>query len=84
MPPSYEGVKLKGLLRGYCALSARLLTALKQVSDGIQVNGLHAKVLQILHAGDCVRLCLPEDSKLPDPVPAPLAVVYEGCGPACG
>ena len=77
VPPSYESVKLRGFLRGYCALSARLLTALKQVPGGIQVNGLHARVLQILHTGDCVRLCLPKDGKIPDPVPAPLAVVYE-------
>lgn len=77
VPSSYEGVKLKGFLRGYCSLSSRLMTALKQIPNGIQVNGMWAKVTQSLHAGDQVCLHLPEDHKIPTPVQVPIQIIYE-------
>lgn len=77
VPEAYDGVRLKGFLRGHCGVSARLLTALKKEPQGISVNGTHAIVLETLHMGDVVTLRLTEDRKELPPVEIPLQMIYE-------
>lgn len=77
IPEAYDGVRLKGFLRRYCGISARLLTALKKEPHGILVNDKHAIVLETLHTGDVVTLRLPEDKKELPPVEIPLRLIYE-------
>ncbi|WP_195983462.1 RluA family pseudouridine synthase [Clostridium sp. D33t1_170424_F3] len=77
VPEGYNGVRLKGFLRGYCSVSARLLTALKKEPHGITVNDTRATVLETLHMGDVVKLRLPEDRKELPPAEIPLRLLYE-------
>ena len=77
VPRAYEGVRLRGFLRGPCGISARLLAKLKREPCGIAVNGRNAVVTVLLRAGDAVRLRLPGDKKFPEPAALPFSVVYE-------
>lgn len=77
VPPEMEGKKLKTFLRGPCCLSARLMIRLKYVPMGITCNGQHARVIDLLHAGDVVELSLPEDSAVLEPTSVPLEIVFE-------
>ncbi|MDU6345936.1 MAG: RluA family pseudouridine synthase [Clostridium sp.] len=77
VPAEYEGCRLKGFLRGYCNVSARLLVKLKRVPDGLCVNGTHATAITLLHAGDNVCLNLPQDEEIPVPSEVPISVLYE-------
>lgn len=77
VPAEYEGCRLKGFLRGYCRVSARLLVKLKRVPDGLCVNGTHATAITLLHAGDNVCLNLPQDEGIPVPSEVPISVLYE-------
>ena len=61
VPPEYHGATVKGFLRGYCGMSARLLIRLKREERGILVNGKPVWVVHCLQAGDRVELILPED-----------------------
>ncbi len=61
VPSEYHGATVKGFLRGYCGMSARLLIRLKREERGILVNGKPVWVVHCLQAGDRVELILPED-----------------------
>lgn len=77
VPTEYEGIKLKGFLRGYCGLSARQTAKLKRLPEGITRNGSKAIAPDILHSGDTVCVQFPDDEKLPSPASLPVDVVYE-------
>lgn len=77
VPAAYEGVRLRGFLRGHCGVSARLLAKLKRLPDGIRVNGLQAVATDLLRAGDLVRLSLPRGGDAPEPADLPFSVVWE-------
>ncbi len=47
---------LKDFLMGDCNVSKRLLTKLKQVENGITVNGVHTRVIDRISCGDVVEL----------------------------
>lgn len=77
VPENYDGIQMKNFLRGYCGLSARLFGKLKRQPMGITRNGLHAIATDILHAGDTVRIFMPDDTKQLEPVNLPLNVIFE-------
>lgn len=77
VPLEYEGVQLKGFLRSYCSVSARLLTKLKQWPNGICVNGVHCNVLKYLQAGDKVVLSLQKEVKMAQPAKLDFFVRYQ-------
>ncbi|MBW7573483.1 RluA family pseudouridine synthase [Caproiciproducens faecalis] len=77
VPKEYDGIRLKSFLRSYCGISARLMIRLKREPAGITRNGQHAIVTEILKAEDEVRIRMPDDTKLQEPLSVPLAVVYE-------
>lgn len=80
VPPTHEGVRVRGFLRGYCRVSARLLAQCKRLPGGITVNGQARIATDFLHAGQVLTLRLPQE---PAPAPihpagaAPLRVLYE-------
>lgn len=76
VPREYEGVKLKGFLRGYCGISARQLAKLKRQPNGIKRNGEHVIATDILHFSDSIHVLFPDDEKIPIPVPLPISIVY--------
>ncbi len=73
----FDGICVKNFLRRHCDVSARLLTKLKRVDNGITANGVPVRSVDILHAGDVVRLILPQDDRLVTPTALPVEVVYE-------
>ena len=77
VPDGYDGICLKNFLRSCCGVSSRLMIRLKREPMGITRNGLHAIVTETLHAGDVIRLRMPDDIKRQEPVDAPLDTVYE-------
>lgn len=75
VPPEYEGKKLFYFLRGHAGLSHRLLTSLKQLSDGIMRGGELIRTIDKIHAGDEIVINLPVEEtqvepsgKLPEPL----------------
>ena len=77
VPVSYDGVSLKGFLRGYVCLSARQTARLKRQPDGITRNGAPVIAPDLLRAGDRIVLLFPEDDKIPAAVPLEIPVIYE-------
>lgn len=59
VPPDYDGRQLQGFLRGEIKLSLRLMRSLKRVENGIEINGEHARTVDIVRAGDTVTLNIP-------------------------
>ena len=51
-----KGAVLKDFLLNECKVSKRLMTKLKQVENGITVNGIHRRVIDRIEAGDVVAL----------------------------
>ena len=77
VPATYDGISLKGFLRGYVCLSARQTARLKRQPDGITRNGAPVIAPDVLRAGDRIVLLFPEDDKVPVPAPLNVPVIYE-------
>ena len=79
VPEAYDGVSVRGFLRGPCRVSARLLATCKRLPGGITVAGAARIATDHLHAGEILTLRLPvEQDTLPiSPNGAPpLDVLY--------
>ena len=57
----FDGKKLYNFLKSECRLSSKLIRTLKQCEDGLTVNGVHARTIDLLHTGDTVTVRLPDD-----------------------
>jgi 23S rRNA pseudouridine1911/1915/1917 synthase len=77
VPIEYNGITVKSFLRNYCKVSSRLMIKLKREPMGITNNGVHTIVTDMLAAGDVIKLCIPQDEKMIEPVNLPLNVLYE-------
>lgn len=73
----YDGVTLKGFLRGRHGLSSGLFAELKRIPGGLKRNGNPVIATDVLRAGDYVILSLPNETLSAEPVSLPLNVVYE-------
>lgn len=73
----YDGKKVLGYLRGEAKLSSRLVNSLKRVENGITLNGVHTRTIDVLHTGDILAVNIPEDKNTAEPIPYPLDIVYE-------
>ena len=79
VPAAYDGVSVRGFLRGPCGVSARLLATCKRVPGGITVRGQQRIATDHLAAGDVLVLRLPEEAETLPPHPngaPPLDVLY--------
>ena len=77
VPKEWEQSKLKSVLRGYCNLSARLLTKQKRVKMGLTINGKHGRANDLLKTGDVVCVNLPDIEKILKRFLCRFAIVYE-------
>lgn len=77
VPTEYDGVMVKGFLRVYCKLSARLLVRLKKTESGILCNGKPIRTIDRLRAGDRLVLRLPEEKSVQRPQALLVPVVWE-------
>ena len=77
VPEEYDGNLVKNFLRRGCGVSSRLLARLKEVEGGITADGAPVRAVDILRAGQTVRLKMPPDAIRVEPADLPLSVVYE-------
>ena len=77
VPEASGGATVQTFLRKSCGVSARLLTRLKRVEQGITADGEHIRSVDRLRAGQTVRLRLPADAVRVEGADLPLTVVYE-------
>lgn len=73
----YEGKKLYSFLKGSVHLSTKLVRSLKRTENGLLVNGVHARTVDLLKAGDLVSINIPEDEKTAVPGSVMPEVIYE-------
>ena len=58
----YDGKKLYSFLKSEAKLSSKLIRSLKQKEDGLLINGVHARTIDLLHTGDMVSVTIPDDA----------------------
>ncbi len=77
----YDGKKVLEFLKNHAKASARLITKLKHDDDGIMLNGVHTRTIDLLKTGDILSITLPvdkeEQTSAVEPLPYPLKVFYE-------
>lgn len=74
----YESRKIRDYLKSEAKVSHRMLCILKRTPNGITVNGVHARTIDLLHAGDTLVLTLPKDEAAVTPTPTdiPIEILY--------
>ena len=77
VPEQYNGVTLRGFLRGFVKLSARQTAKLKRQPGGISRNGKPVIAPDLLWAGDSIALTFPDDATILPPVSLLLPVIFE-------
>ena len=77
IPPVYDGRKVIHYLRGAGKLSSRMVITLKNLPDGILLNGAPTRTIDRLKAGDTLEIRLPEEECTIAPQPMVLDMVYE-------
>lgn len=76
----FDGKKVLTYLKTELKASARLIRQLKNIPDGITLNGEHIRTVDTLRSGDVLRLHLPKDSesgKIAEPMRCELEILYE-------
>lgn len=74
----FDGRKIESFLRGKLKMSARVIRSLKNVPDGLTLNGEHIRTVDLVKKGDVLRIHLPEDTEeMFEPLRYPLEVLYE-------
>lgn len=61
IPAEYREKKVLSFLRGKAGLSSRLVKSLKQVPNGIMLNGVHTRTIDVLREGDVLTVNIPDD-----------------------
>ena len=77
IPDSFDGKTVESFLRGHKKMSLALFRSQKRVPDGITLNGIHTRSVDILHTGDVLRVNIPDDEKASIPSDYPLEIIYE-------
>lgn len=73
----YNGENVYKFLREKAKISYRLLKSLKQIRNGIMLNGEHIRTVDIIHTGDILSVDIPCPESEIEPVEMPLDVIYE-------
>lgn len=77
IPSDFDGERVQNFLRGKVQISLRLLRSLKRVENGIELNGEHARTIDILHTGDVLTLNIPDEEGAQASSNIILDVIYE-------
>ncbi len=77
VPEFGDGISVKIFLRKYCNVSARMLTKLKRVENGITIDGKLVRSIDMLYGGEILELKLPEDNIHIIPTNIPVEIAYE-------
>jgi len=73
----YDNREVLHYLRGCAGLSVRLVRSLKQVDNGILLNGIPARTVDTIKAGDKITINIPEDEIIVQPTEYTINVLYE-------
>ena len=78
LPPEQDGATVRHILKAALHVSSHAISRLTRTENGIRVNGIHARTVDILHTGDVLEVVLPDPAPV-DLLPQniPLDVVYE-------
>lgn len=74
--PEENGKKVYDCLR-HAGLSYRLITSLKHVADGMELNGVHTRTIDHVRTGDVLTVSLPDADHTCAPSELVVPVVYE-------
>ncbi len=77
IPEEFDGKTVESFLRGHIKMSLALFRSQKRVPDGITLNGVHTRSIDIVHTGDILKVNIPEDERTSLPSDYPLDVIYE-------
>ncbi len=77
IPQDCEGISVRDFVRGRLGFSARFLTEVKKLPEGMRKNGVPCRSVDLLHAGDLLAFSLPEEGTPYPPKPAALSVLWE-------
>ena len=61
----FDGKKLYSFLKGEAKFSSKLIRSLKQCDDGLQINGAHARTIDLLQTGDDDLLVVNKPAMMP-------------------
>lgn len=73
----YNGETVNKFLREKADISYRLLKSLKQIRNGIMLNGEHIRTVDIIHTGDTISVDIPCPESEIEPIEMPLEILYE-------
>lgn len=73
----YDNRKVLHYLRGSAGLSVRLVRMLKQVDNGILLNGIPARTVDTIRAGDKITVNIPDDKIISHPTEYKIEVLYQ-------
>lgn len=73
----FDEIMLQDYLMGYKNFSRRMITRLKELPDGMLVNGAHARSIDRISAGDEVEINLPTDKMKSNLSDITVPIVYE-------
>ena len=76
VPAGCDGMTVRTFVRSHLGLSARVLTKQKHHENGLLCNGRPCRSIDILHAGDVLTICIPEDAVVYDARDIPVALLY--------
>lgn len=77
IPDEFDGKTVEGFLRGHIKMSLALFRSQKRVPDGITLNGIHTRSVDIIHKGDVLEVNIPDDERASLPSDYPLEIIYE-------
>ncbi|MCQ2486578.1 MAG: RluA family pseudouridine synthase [Clostridia bacterium] len=69
IPSEFDGITVQSFLRGEKGFSAKLIRGLKNVENGMCLNGEHIRSIDPMKAGDVLTVTIPDDP--PESVPEP-------------
>lgn len=73
----YDNKKAVIFLKEKCGLSARMITKLKKIPDGMTMNGSLLRTVDYVKSGAVVEIKLPDEDMLIEPTEGELDIVYE-------
>lgn len=77
IPEEFSGKKLLSFLKGEARLSSKLIRSLKQIPEGLLLNGEHIRTVDIIKTGDVLEINIPEDESTVAPCDFMPEIVYE-------
>ncbi len=77
IPEEFDGKTVETFLRGHIKMSLALFRSQKRVPDGITLNGIHIRSIDLIHTGDILEVNIPDDERASLPSDYPLDVIYE-------